>query len=53
MPHWNEVRRKYYEEIGWDGKTGHPTEETLKRYGLDHAIPELRALQSAPQKANP
>jgi hypothetical protein len=51
MPHWNEARRKYYEEIGWDGDTGHPSEDTLKHYGLDHVIPELRELQSAPQKA--
>jgi aldehyde:ferredoxin oxidoreductase len=50
LPHWNEMRRKYYEEIGWDGDTGHPTEETLKRYGLDHTIPELREIQSASVK---
>jgi aldehyde:ferredoxin oxidoreductase len=44
IPPWNEMRKEYYKKIGWDGKTGHPTEETLKRYGLDHAIPELRGL---------
>ncbi|MFC1819762.1 aldehyde ferredoxin oxidoreductase family protein [Thermodesulfobacteriota bacterium] len=41
MPHWDKMRSKYYEQMGWDSKTGKPLPETLKRYDLEEAIPEL------------
>ncbi len=41
MPYWNDMRRKYYEMMGWDGTTGKPLPETLKKYGLEHVIPDL------------
>ena len=41
MPSWNEMRRKYYELMGWDKETGKPLPDTLRRYGLESAIPEL------------
>ncbi|TFF87357.1 MAG: hypothetical protein EU550_03375, partial [Promethearchaeota archaeon] len=31
----------YYEARGWDKETGIPTEETLKKYGLDYVIGKL------------
>ncbi|MFH1639701.1 MAG: aldehyde ferredoxin oxidoreductase C-terminal domain-containing protein, partial [Chloroflexota bacterium] len=39
MPFWNELRSRYYEGMGWDKETGKPLPETLKRYGLEFAIP--------------
>ncbi|MFC1934144.1 aldehyde ferredoxin oxidoreductase C-terminal domain-containing protein, partial [Chloroflexota bacterium] len=41
MVHWDEMRSKYYEQMGWDSKTGKPLPDTLKRFGLEHATPEL------------
>lgn len=41
MPHWNEMRSKYYEGMGWDKETGKPTPDTLRQLGLGYAIPEL------------
>ena len=41
IPQWNELRSKYYEGMGWDKETGKPLPETLKRYGLEFAAPEL------------
>ncbi|MBI2957832.1 MAG: hypothetical protein HYY32_03215 [Chloroflexi bacterium] len=41
MTYWNELRSKYYENMGWDSKTGKPLPETLKRAGLEYAVPEL------------
>ncbi|MDO8687589.1 MAG: aldehyde ferredoxin oxidoreductase C-terminal domain-containing protein, partial [Dehalococcoidales bacterium] len=41
MVHWPELRRKYYEQMGWDGKTGKPLPDTLRQLGLAHTIPEL------------
>ncbi|MFC1986874.1 aldehyde ferredoxin oxidoreductase family protein [Chloroflexota bacterium] len=41
MDHWDEMRSKYYELMGWDKETGKPLPETLKRFGLEYAIPEL------------
>ncbi len=41
MTRWNEIRGGYYEGMGWDKNTGKPLPGTLKKYGLDYAIPEL------------
>ncbi|MFC1534024.1 aldehyde ferredoxin oxidoreductase family protein [Thermodesulfobacteriota bacterium] len=41
MPHWNELRSNYYEQMGWDRETGKPLPDTLKNLGLEHAILEL------------
>ncbi|MBI2954035.1 MAG: hypothetical protein HYY30_06960 [Chloroflexi bacterium] len=35
-----DVRRKYYEEMGWD-ESGVPRRETLKRLGLEHIVIHL------------
>ncbi|MCJ7649697.1 MAG: aldehyde ferredoxin oxidoreductase C-terminal domain-containing protein, partial [Candidatus Lokiarchaeota archaeon] len=32
----------YYEARGWDKETGIPTDETLKRLGLDFVIGKLK-----------
>jgi aldehyde:ferredoxin oxidoreductase len=34
MPHWEEIRRTYYGQMGWDQDTGMPTEETVREMGL-------------------
>jgi aldehyde:ferredoxin oxidoreductase len=41
MPHWDDLRRNYYEKMGWDPETGIPLPETLEKYGLKHLIPDL------------
>jgi aldehyde:ferredoxin oxidoreductase len=41
MDHWNDLRSDYYEQMGWDKETGKPKPDTLKRFGLENAIPEL------------
>ena len=41
MPHWNEMRSKYYEGKGWDKEMGKPLPDTLRNLGLEHTIPEL------------
>jgi len=41
MVHWNELRSKYYEQMGWDRETGKPLPDTLRHFGLEHTIPEL------------
>ncbi len=41
MVHWDELRSKYYELMGWDRETGKPLPDTLRHLGLEHAIPEL------------
>ena len=38
----------FYEEMGWDKKTGAPTKETLKRLGLDFAARELESMNLLP-----
>lgn len=40
-PHWEEIRRNYYEKMGWDTETGKPLPETLKKLGLENLISEL------------
>ena len=41
MPHWNELRGDYYEQMGWDRNTGIPHPDTLRRFGLEDTIAEL------------
>ena len=36
---------EYYAARGWDLELGWPTEDTLRRLGLEEAIPELQALR--------
>jgi len=40
-PHWDAIRRNYYEKMGWDGESGKPLPETLKRLGLEELIQDL------------
>jgi len=42
MPYWEELRSKYYAQMGWDADTGKPTRETLEKYGLGHTFSELK-----------
>jgi aldehyde:ferredoxin oxidoreductase len=44
MPQWDALRRKYYEQMGWEPDTGKPLPETLKKLGLEDLIPELNAV---------
>lgn len=41
MPHWEQMRRRFYELLGWDRETGKPLPETLCQYGLDEAAKAL------------
>ncbi|MFC1988603.1 aldehyde ferredoxin oxidoreductase family protein [Chloroflexota bacterium] len=41
LPHWDELRSKYYEQMGWDKDTGKPLSDTLRNLGLEYTIPEL------------
>jgi aldehyde:ferredoxin oxidoreductase len=41
MVYWDELRGKYYELMGWDRETGKPLPDTLRRFGLEHTIPQL------------
>lgn len=42
MPHWESIRRNYYEQMGWDAETGRPLPETLEGLGLKHLAEDLR-----------
>ncbi len=35
---WDDMRRRYYEAMGWDGKTGKPLAGTLKQLGLEEVV---------------
>jgi aldehyde:ferredoxin oxidoreductase len=48
LPHLDNMLRDYYSLMGWDPKTGKPTPETLRRYGLDFAIEGLYPNLEAP-----
>jgi aldehyde:ferredoxin oxidoreductase len=41
MPHWESIRRNYYEQMGWNPETGKPLPETLERLGLAHLVKDL------------
>lgn len=38
---WDGMLDQYYRLHGWDVKTGIPTQETLRKYGLDDLVPDL------------
>ena len=40
---WDAIRDNYYEQMGWDVKTGKPLPETLKKLGLEHLVKDLNA----------
>jgi len=40
MEHWDDMRRRYYELMGWDFATGRPLPETLRALGLADLIPD-------------
>ena len=42
MPHWESIRRNYYQQMGWDPETGRPLPETLEQLGLGHLVKDLR-----------
>lgn len=42
MPHWESIRRNYYQQMGWDADTGKPLLKTLERLGLAHIFPDLK-----------
>ncbi len=41
MPHWEDMRRVYYEVLGWDLETGKPLPETLRLAGLGELVPRV------------
>jgi aldehyde:ferredoxin oxidoreductase len=41
MTYWEELRRDYYQGMGWDNESGKPLPETLKKIGLEFCIDEL------------
>ncbi len=41
QPYWNEMLDNYYNQMGWDKKTGKPKPETLKSLGLDYIVKDL------------
>ncbi|MDP2951743.1 MAG: aldehyde ferredoxin oxidoreductase C-terminal domain-containing protein, partial [Chloroflexota bacterium] len=41
MPVIREMRRKYYEEMGWDKETSKPLPETLRNLDLEHVIADI------------
>jgi aldehyde:ferredoxin oxidoreductase len=42
MPHWESIRRNYYQQMGWDAETGKPLLKTLERLGLAQIFPDLK-----------
>jgi aldehyde:ferredoxin oxidoreductase len=46
-PHWDRMRARYYEIVGWDLETGRPKPETLARYGLQDVARDLWGEQVA------
>lgn len=46
-----EMKSRYYELRGWEAATGAPTEETLRKYGLDSAAEALKKLGRLPATA--
>jgi len=39
--HWNGIKVRYYEGMGWDRETGWPLPETLRKWGLEELICDL------------
>jgi aldehyde:ferredoxin oxidoreductase len=42
MVHFDDMRRSYYKQMGWDENTGVPLPDTLKKLDLDFVIPHLK-----------
>jgi aldehyde:ferredoxin oxidoreductase len=42
MPKWDDLRRSYYTEMGWDPETGRPLPETLRKLGLADLIEDAK-----------
>jgi aldehyde:ferredoxin oxidoreductase len=40
-PYWKDMLKKYYQNMGWDRKSGKPFPETLKALGLEELIDDL------------
>jgi len=38
MIHWDEIRKTYYQHMGWDPETGIPTEETIREMGIEELL---------------
>ena len=45
---WNDLVDLYYEERGWDKKTGWPTREQYEKYGIKEIADELEAVGKLP-----
>jgi len=41
VPELNDMLNSYYQQMGWDEKTGRPLPGTLRRLGLEHAIKDI------------
>lgn len=41
LPHWEQMRRDYYELMGWDRETSKPLPQTLKMLGLEHIVADI------------
>jgi len=44
------MKRRYYSLRGWDPGTGIPTEDTLKRLGLENVAEALRVRRMLPMR---
>ncbi|MEM3484395.1 MAG: aldehyde ferredoxin oxidoreductase C-terminal domain-containing protein [Candidatus Bathyarchaeia archaeon] len=42
ISHWEQVRRRYYELMGWDPDSGYPLPETLRMLGLSEIIEPVK-----------
>ena len=38
---WDDLRKNYYGQMGWDPETGKPLPETLRKLGLDDLVQDL------------
>lgn len=39
---WDNVKKRYYELMGWDSETGYPLPTTLEKLGLDHILSRMQ-----------
>ena len=40
-PHWKHMLDVYYQQMGWDRKTGRPWPETLRKLGLEDVLKDI------------
>jgi aldehyde:ferredoxin oxidoreductase len=55
MPHWDRMKRSFWEKIGWDPDTGVPLPGTLRDLGLAELVPvaeEIRRRELARARAS-